>query len=66
MNIRWYQELNWVTAADVIAARERGVTLPLMGIKALLQDRTPMRLQYYKNDVEGWLDVPTVIKYRNE
>ncbi len=64
MKLRWFTEMNRVTADDLMAARERGCGFALMTIKTLLQDRTEPRLQYYKNDVEGWVDVPNVVEYR--
>jgi hypothetical protein len=64
MKLRWLTEANRVTADDVLAARVGGCGFALMTIKTILQDKTEPRLQYYVNDVEGWVDIPHVVEYR--
>lgn len=62
--LRWCQQLNRVEVADVMAARQRGVGFSMMAIKSMLQDRTEMKLQYFDDATNVWVDVPTVVEYR--
>lgn len=51
VKLRWHQQMNRVTAAEISKARGRSV-FPLMAVKALLEDKSPRVLQYY-DDVAG-------------
>jgi hypothetical protein len=72
VKLRWFTEINRVTADDVLAARERGCGFALMTIKTILQEKSEPRLQYldeeaFDSDREKWglwVDVPHVVEYR--
>lgn len=64
MKLRWFTEMNRVTADDVLAARERGCGFALMTIKTILQDKSEPRLQYFDSVKMKWIDVPNEVEYR--
>ncbi len=65
MKLRLYQQLNRVSVSDVIEARARGVGFSMMAMKSMLQDRSEMKLQYFDDETNVWVDVETVVEYRD-
>lgn len=62
--LRWLITINAVTLNDVQKIREER-SMTFMEVKELLENRTGPVLQYMAGD-GSWVDVPTVVEYRNK
>jgi len=63
--LRWVTHKTKVTAEDVRKARHSFHGWAFQEIKVLLEKQTVPVLQYFDEETEKWVDVPSILEYRD-